>query len=321
MLVLPILLLGASVIVFGCFSLLLVVKLIAAVYTADQNHSISGKISFITAISSLGIIWLLTKTDESSLLLFGTIFSFLPVIIFLVFNFIAFNGPYKEFKPSLSYWKKKYFNDIFSLGLSFFIIQVSVVVLTATDSFIITQLFNPEAVVPYYLAHKYISVSYMVFVLILTPYWSSITQAYVKEEFEWIKNAMKALRKFSIAISGFIVILVLVAPYVYEIWLDDKVVIPFSLTFSMAIYFLVMIIIAPFTFFLNGIGKIRIQMIITLIAAIINIPLSIFLVRYFGFGTSGVILATIIGTAPNLIFYPIQYNRLINNKATGLWNK
>ena len=308
-------------VVFGCFSLQLILKLITSVYVGDQNHSINGKISFFSAALSLLIVWILTLTAHSSLLIFGVIFSALPIVILLVLNIYAFTGKYKIYSPKFSFWKIEYFKDIFGLGFSFFVIQISVLVLFSTDNFIITQLFGPEEVVPYNVAYKYIGISNMIFTILLTPYWSSITEAYSKNELDWIRKAMKNLMKFMMGVLAIIVILVLCSSWAYQIWLGDKVKIPLSLTLSMALFFAITMVYTPFNFFLNGVGKIRLHMITFLIAAVVNIPLSILLVQITGWGVNAVILATSICVLPNIIFFPIQYNKLINTNAKGIWNK
>src|SRR5690606_33265753 len=116
----------------------------------------------------------------NSLLIFGSLFSLLPVLILIFFNIYAFSNRYKEYKPNILLWKKTYFNEIFGLGATFFIIQCSVIILFSTDNFIITQLFNPQEVVPYNIAQKYFSISLIVFNMLLTPYWSGFTDAFTK---------------------------------------------------------------------------------------------------------------------------------------------
>lgn len=308
-------------IVFGCFSLQLMLKLITSIYIGNQDHSMQGKIGFMTAGGSLLLIWILTQTAQSSLLLFGTIFSVLPVVLLLALNIYAFAGDYRPYRPSKAFWKKKYFKDIFGLGMSFFVIQISVIILFSTDNFIITQLFSPEEVVPYNLSFKYISISSMVFTIILTPFWSSITDAYAKGELGWIKQSMKNLIKFLLMIIVLIIILVLISPFAYKIWFGDLVTIPYYLTVYMAIFFVILSIYSPFVFFINGISKIRLQVYAFAIGALINVPLSIVLVKYTSLGVEGVIIATILCVFPYAILFPIQYHKLINKKAKGIWNK
>ena len=308
-------------IVLGCFSLQLILKLITSIYIGDQNHSLQGKIGFITSASSLFIVWLLIQFAQSSLLLFGSIFSLLPVLVLLVLNIIAFSGKYRHLSPKLRFFKMAHFKDIFGLGLSFFIIQVAVIVMFSTDNFIITQLFSPEEVVPYNIAYKYIGIPNMLLVIILTPYWSSITEAYTKGELNWIKGSMKNLMKFALWAVLLIGILVIISPFAYDIWVGEMVSVPFTLTLYMAIYFVITVCYAPYNFFHNGIGKIRLQMYAMGFGALINVPLSIVLVKYTALQTEGVILATIISVLPMLILMPLQYYQLINRKATGIFNQ
>ncbi len=308
-------------IVFSFFCLQLVVKLITTIYTADQHHSMQGKINFITSLMSLIAIWLMTTIGESSLLIYGIIFSSLPVLILVGLNFFAFSSKYKEYRPTLSLWKKEYLKDIFGLGMKFFIIQLSGIILFSTDNIIITQLYGPTQVVPFNIAFKYLGVSNMVFSMILAPYWSSITEAYINKDFAWIKKSMNNLFKISIFSVFVISIMVAVSPIVYQLWIGKTVTIPLSLTIYMAIFFALTIFYSPFTYFINGTGKVKLQMYAIVSTAIVNIPLSIFLAKNLGLGVSGVIIATILCLVPHIILCPLQYLKIINNKAYGIWNK
>ncbi len=308
-------------IVFAFFCLQLVVKLITTIYSADQKHSMQGKINFFTQVGSLMVIWIMTKTSESSLLVFGCIFSAFPVFLLLCFNLYAFNNRYIDVKPSIKLWKKQYLRDIFGLGLSFFVIQLSGIVLFTTDNIIITQLFGPEEVVPYNIAFKYFSITLMFLTMILTPYWSSFTEAYTKGDFGWIKKSMKNLFRITLTAVVGVVILLFFAPTAYKIWIGDKVHIPFTLSISMSIYFIITIVYHPFTYFINGTGKIKLQMISLLFTSILNIPISILFAKTLNFGSAGVIISTIICLLPHLIICPIQYSKIINKKAYGIWNK
>jgi O-antigen/teichoic acid export membrane protein len=308
-------------IVFGFFCLQLVVKLITTIYTADQHHSMQGKINFFTQAGSLLLIWIMTKTSESSLLVFGVIFSALPVVILIWFNLFAFNKRYIDFKPSIKFWKKEYLKEIFGLGMKFFMIQMAGIVLFSTDNFIISHLYGPQSVVPFNIAFKYLSIANMAMAIILTPYWSSITDAYTKNDYEWIKKSMKSLTMFSIISSVVICIMILISPFVYELWIGSDLQIPFSLTIYIGLFFILTIFYAPYTYFINGTGKVYLQLISIVSTSIINIPLSVFFAKNLNFGVSGVIIATIICLIPHIILCPIQYSKIINKKAYGIWNK
>ena len=307
--------------IFGFFCVQLILKLITTIYTADQNHSMQGKIQFITQTLSLIIIWLLTKTSDGSLLIFGIIFSALPTIVLLVLNFTAFSTTYKEFKPSIALFKFEYLEDLMGLGIKFFIVQFAAIILFSTDNFIIIRLFGPDQVVPYNIAYKYFSLITMGYSIIVTPFWSSFTEAYVKKEYQWIKKSVNSILKLWLFIPLMLILMVLWADYFYNFWIGDKVEVSLMLSISMAFFVLLMTFNTIFTYFINGVGKIKLQLIGSLISIFINIPLSIFFAKVLDFGISGVILASSVSLLYSVVIAPVQYRKIINNNAKGIWNK
>lgn len=306
-------------IVVGFFCIQLIVKLIVSIYLADQNHSVQVKIQFITQAILLFIVWQLTKTDNSSLLVFGTLFSCIPVVVLLIFNVFAFSNKYKAIKPSFKYFNKKYLKDVMGIGVNFFIIQVAAIILFSTDNFIISQLFSPEEVVPYNIAFKYFSILTMLYTMIVAPYWSSFTQAFTLKDFEWIKKSVKNILKIWFIVPILLIIMLLLEDWFYNIWIGEKVIVPLSLSISMALFVLLFTFNMVFTQFINGVGKIKIQLITAITSMIINIPLSILFANFFNMGTTGVIIATCVSMSYAAVLRPMQYYKIINNKAKGIW--
>jgi O-antigen/teichoic acid export membrane protein len=307
-------------IISSFFCLQLVLKLITTIYLADQQHSVQGKITFYISLISLISILFISNLFKGSLLLFGTIFSAAPVLILTVVTIYSFTNKYKKYSPSFKLFNFNYLRDIFELGYKFFLIQLSGILLFSTDNFIITQLFGPKEVVPFMMAFKYFSLSNMLLTIILTPYWSSITNAYILGDFIWIKTSMKNLIKISY-FSIFILFLMLcISPLVYKIWLGDKILIDSALSIFISIYFALTMLYLPYTYFINGVGKVKLQMFTIGIAALINIPLSIFFAKKVGMGVSGITFATILCIIPHCIVCRIQYKKIINNEAFGIFN-
>lgn len=306
---------------FVFFCVQLVLKLIVTLYTADQHHSMQGKLNFLVQISSLTVVWILTKTSDSSLFVFTTVYSIIPVILLLGFNVIGFKGRFRAFKPSISHWKKGYLTDIFGLGFKFFIIQISGIVIFSTDSIIIANVLSPKEVVPYQLAYKVFSVSTMAFSILSTPYWSSFTEAYTKKDIGWIQTSLRVLNRYAYVFVLFCFALLLLSPFIYDVWIQHKVEIPLQLSALMCCYFAITLLTTPYTIFINGSGKVSLQSWQAILSAIINIPLCVLFSGYFEMGTSGVILATILCLIPGLILSPIQTRMILRNHARGIFNK
>ena len=162
------------------------------------------------------------------------------------------------------------------------------------------------------------------FAIILRPMWSSATDAYTKGDFNWIKNAFKKNLLVWKMLAFVTLIMILVSHYVYRIWIGNEIQIPFVVTLFMGIYIIANSFTFPVVSFINwnGIGKIKLQLSCKhLCRGTLNIPLSIFLAKFFQLGSAGVILGTIICIVPFVILMPIQYNKIINKQAYGIWNE
>ncbi len=81
------------------------------------------------------------------------------------------------------------------------------------------------------------------------------------------------------------------------------------------------IVLTPYNYYINATGKIKIQLYLSLLMALINIPLSIYIAKSLDFGVVGVMISTIICIAPGVIFSRIQFKKIISETAKGIWNQ
>jgi len=72
-------------------------------------------------------------------------------------------------------------------------------------------------------------------------------------------------------------------------------------------------------FFLNGIGKVKLQLYLVIFSSLINIPMAIFLGRKFGL--VGITITSTILFAIMGIVFSIQTRKILNNTATKIWNE
>ena len=307
--------------VFGFFCLKMVGQLISTVYNAHQRPAMVSVYQTIARVCTLIGVLILVKANDNSLIKLGFVLSVMPVITFFAANIVGYAKTFEPIKPSFKFINLAYSKDLIGLSAKFFIVQIAGIILYTTDNIIITQLFSPAEVTPYQIAHKYFGIVLMLFIIIVTPFWSAITDAYTKKEYWWIKKSIKKLILiWLLAILGLIVMLVF-SNYAYEIWIGNRTQIPFSLSAFWAIFVAIQSLNAIFVHFINGTGFVKLQMIVGGIAAVLNIPLSILFAKTFELGVDGVIVATIVTQFITLIIVYIQYKKIINSRATGVWFK
>jgi len=308
-----------ALIVFVFFALQFVLKLITTVLTSDQQPAKASLFDFLGTLISFLIIFVLTKTTSGNLIYLGTVFSLTPVLVLLLSSFWFYSHSYRKYAPSIKFVKFKYAHDLMSLGIKFFLIQIAAVVLYQTSNIIIAQLFGPAQVTPYNIAYKYFSLIPMGLGIIMMPFWSAFTEAWVKNDILWIRNTIRKLVKmWSLITLGTLLMLIFANP-IYKLWVGEEIKVPLSLSVVMAAYVVVNGWCGIFSHFLNGVGKIKLQLYSGLICTVLNIPLAVFLGKRIGI--AGVILATCILAVTSAIWSPIQYYKIINKRARGIWNK
>lgn len=308
-------------IVFVLFAFQFLMRLLTSLINADQKPALNGFITLCINILTLVTVFILYLVSKSSLYAYGIVISIIPFTVLLIASYILFKGRYKHIAPSLKQIDLKSSGNLVSLGLQFFIIQVSALIVFATDNLIITHLYDPSQVTIYNIAHKYFFFITLVFNVFLAPFWSAFTDAFVKNDFEWIKQVVKRLVQVWAVLSIATLIMIIVSDFVYRIWIGGNIQIPFSLSVAMGIFMIVSNWNNIFAFFINGVGKIRLQFYFSIFAAVINIPLSIYLAKGMNMGITGVITATIICIGFASIWAPIQYKKIISGTAQGIWKK
>jgi O-antigen/teichoic acid export membrane protein len=107
---------------------------------------------------------------------------------------------------------------------------------------------------------------------------------------------------------------------VYSVWLGkDTVDVPYMVTGLAFVSCVFDILYRIYGTFINGMGKLYLQMIITAGVAIVYIPLAVFMGKHFGL--SGVLLSNAIVYFTNYLWAKMQCSKLINQTAVGVWDK
>ncbi|MDI3527899.1 MAG: hypothetical protein PWR03_2083 [Tenuifilum sp.] len=299
------------IVVFS-FLLQLLFKLITSLLMARQWQAKASLVSLIGNILNLTFIYIATKTTNGSLLILATIFSTVPTMVLLAYNIYYFSTSFKEFTPNIRYVRKSDLKSLFGLGGLFFLIQIAAIVQFQTANILIAHWLGPDKVTTYNVSYKLFSVITMTFSLIVAPYWSAFTEAYAKKDYYWIKNIVKKtllIWKIYVLVG---IAMLLSSPFIYRIWVGDRLAIPFLLSAVMLAYALILSYGSIYVMFINGIGKIRVQTLTSLITPFLFLALAYIFVNILNFGLPGIVLAIILANFYGPLIAPIQYKKIIN---------
>lgn len=306
-------------VLFIFVALQMIVNVFVAVVAAYQKVALSNLFNVIGQVCSLVIIGSMTLFVEPSLINLAFAYSMMPIIIVFVASFIYFKTSMKEVAPSLKSINTSYIKDLWGLGIKFFIIQVQMIVLYQATNILISHIAGPESVTQYNIAYKLLNVVVMIYTIILNPLWPAFTDAYTRKDYTWMNNMYrKMVRVYGIFFIMTLTIVTL-SPILYKIWVGDKLEIPFSLTCIIALYTVIFCWDNLQVTLINGTGKVKLQSYVIFIGLIFHIPLSLTLGHYLGI--YGVVTSMIIINVIYTYFFTTQIHKLLNDKATGIWNK
>jgi len=307
-----------ALIVFVFFIVRFLSSLITSILLADQRASWVSFFDLFSKVIVFVLLMLMVYQKMESFELFALVVSAVPILLLTIFTFIFFQTSYKAVTPKISLFDISIAKSLLNLGAQFFIIQIAFFLLYQTNYFIITHLISPEEVAIYDVAFRLFTAFTMGFSVVMTPMWSAFTDAWHKAEFSWVNKTVNRLLKlwllFIIASLGVLYFV----DDIYAIWLKGKINVPFFVSLLMSIVVMLNLWNTIFSTFLNGIGKLKLQLYFSIVSALVNLPLAIYLGKIYGI--EGVLMANLLIGVVGGVIYFIQYKKIITHQAKGIWN-
>ena len=308
-------------VVFIAFCVQFVMGLINSILYAFQLPAITSVINLVSQGVTFVIVYILIHFyGMTSILEIGSLTCLIPPVIMFMGTIILFKTKLGVVSPSLKCVRMRSVGNILNLGIKFFVLQIITIVLFQANNIIIAQAVGPDSVVEYNIAYKYIGMITMIFTIMISPLWSATTDAYIRGEYDWIRQTVRKMSRLTTYITIAGVFMVLVSKFIFKIWLGEEVIDVPYLTVVLCLVFVVFeMFYRVFGTMINATGKVFMQMIITSVLALVYIPLA------YGLGVkcglAGVLTANCIVHLLNFLWARYQYGLIINKKAVGIWDR
>lgn len=306
-------------IVFAVMCVNFVLRLINPILNADlKNAVVDGLSSLAHILTFVGVI-LLSKFTQPSIIKYALLYTGSNLAMTLAASVYLFTTTYKHISPSFRSIRFNLWNDLVSVGLKFFLIQISQMVFAHTTNFLVSNLLGPRYVTDYSINMRYFTMASMLFAMMVHPLWSGYGDAYHRGDQRWIMITFKRLLKLMAAVSAVLVMMIILQKPVFHIWLHGKILVDYRLSTLMVIYYILTMIIQIYNPFINSTSKLKLQMITCLPTAALFLALAVFLIRVAGMGSEGIVISLILCRAlPLAILTPLQAHKILNG-AKGIW--
>ena len=302
------------------FCINIVGSIFTIMLTADQKPAWAALIQTGGQVLAFIGIYILTLFVPGNLSLLALVFLGIPCVMLIVTSIVLFRwGRYKIVSPAFRFVRFSLIKNVLGLGGQFFFIMLSMLFIFQFINIIISRIEGPNSVTQYNIAYKYFSVLNMFAIIILTPFWSAFTDAYVKRDLNWMKSMVKKLEWMWLLCIPVLTIMVVCSDFLYKYWIGDAVSIPLSLSICMAFYILFQTAGNIYMYLINGTSRVRLQLIVYLSIALIAIPLMQLCCRLYG--VEGILIVPTLTFGLQALIGKIQIAKIVNNTAKGIWLK
>ena len=308
-------------VVIGSFLFRFVADVIVILLKADRKEAKADLIiPFSNLIYLLFLLFFVYTSFEISFTSLSYYYLFSQIVVISVISIVLFNGIYKSYKPNFLDFDKSMLGDLFSMGIKFFIIQVTGIILFSSSNMILINLMGSESVVEFNIVRQLFMVPLMLFGILAAPLWTMTSQALHKGEHDKLNKLFLKINKIGL-LGGFaLLIIFFFRDFIIQKWTNGVVNTSFELALMFVIYNFASILLSPYSQFVNGAGKLTLGLYVAIFKAIIFLPITIWFTRTYG--SVGFISSQfLVNILPNLVFELRQYYLIVNKKAYGIWDK
>jgi O-antigen/teichoic acid export membrane protein len=244
-----------------------------------------------TAASLIGLATgIILRVSMPALLLMSV--GCLPLANFVTLLLVvAWQKPW--LRPRLSLVEGSVMKNLLDSGSSFFLIQIAAAVVFSSDNLIVSHYLGASEVTPYSVTWRLVGLAAILQSLVFPALWPAYAEAHAKGDYNWIRRTFALTMKATMALNLSCVIgLMLLGRAVIRIWAGPAAVPSSSLLLAMGIWAVINGFMSVESCLLAALNRTRQQAVLSIIAAAVNLALSLVLVRHIG--SLGVIGGTIL---------------------------
>lgn len=281
---------GPALAVFvGCFLISVPLGIIQRVQMGCQEGYIAGAWATVGQIGSLAAV-IAAIRYEGGLPTLILAMSGVPILATAASAVLLFARQHPELRPRWALVSSRTATRIIKTGGWFFLIQVIVAFHYSADSLIIAHLLGPAEVSRYAVAMKLAVVVPTIVGMWLVPLWPAVSEAAARNDWHWIRRTFNRTFLVSIVVvAGSALGLVLFGDAIVSAWVGPGIVLGLGLLSGFGLFMLASAMSGPVAMFMNGMGIIRVQVVTSLLMAVVSLWARIHFAPVYGI--TGVIMS------------------------------
>lgn len=300
-----------------------VLKLVGNIYESLQKQWVSNLCAVLQTFSILMFVTFFRFTsNESQIIGVSVAYLLASNLPYAFLTLILFMGKFKKYRFNLKDFSLKFSKSVLSLGGVFFLIQISMMLINSTNTFLIQQIFGstyPGAAAEFTYYHKIFNIIIVVSQLLSGPLWVIIAKAKSENDSKYLRKISRIIIYGIVAFSLLDLVVFLCLPFIFKIWISNA-----DFTFSwmasaiFAINALIVMTVVLFSAISNGLSYLKYQVLGFLIGLILKIITVVLVVVLHNNGRLNewyfIELTTTIAYLPVLFLLPIGNHKCLRRE-------
>jgi len=169
------------------------------------------------------------------------------------------------------------------VGLMFFLLQLGAALNLGIDPLIVNQVLGPNAVATFAVVQKPFELLSILLLLLLQPLWPAYREAITSGDMAWVTRTFRRAMIATLAFSSCIALIMAVGgPSLIRLWAGPSVHPSEGLIVAYCAAHLFLASQAPLAVFLNGLGRIRFQLLLAIPVIAASLAMKVVLSARFG---------------------------------------
>lgn len=197
-------------------------------------------------------------------------------------------------------------NGLLSIGMQFFLIQLSFAICYGADNLIIARVLGVSEVAEYSVHQKLFGLIQAFSSLVAMPLWPAYMEAVARGDIGWAKRMMWRSARL-LFLAGFVLAMLLyfLGPLLLVYWIGEKISFSSTLGLGLAVWAIIEATARAFAIFLNGIGQLKPQLKIVVVFIPVCLLLKTIGAYWFGIDAIPVAMAIAWTTTHIPVYYTV----------------
>jgi O-antigen/teichoic acid export membrane protein len=297
----------AAAVLFGAFALGLPLGIVAQVQLAHQSGYISSAWAILGNVGSfIALIAIIVIHGNLPFLVLAL--TGVGLLAAALNGWFLFRRQRRWLMPRLRDVDLPTARPLLKTGSLFLVLQIAGLAAFSLDNIVIAQLMGSSAVQEYAVPTKLFVLAPTLLSFVLVPLWPAYRESLARGDGAWVKRTLRRsitlAALFNIPSSLFLIV---AGPFLLNIWVHGQVHPTTLLLVGLGTWTIMNTLNGPFAMLLNGANVVAFQAVCSVLMAVANVAISIYLVQRIG--VSGAVYGSVISQLVFILIPEVWYVR------------